>query len=401
MPGETDFPGVFVEEQQAGRTIQGVDTSVAVFAGRTASGPFNEPTLVISFAEFEREFGGLVAGLPLTYAVRDFFQNGGLKALIVRLRKIGGNDIEELDIPSYLGDEDEKTGIYAVLKADIFNLFCIPPDTQGGDVPPVVYHTALTLCVQRRAFLIVDPPAAWTGDAQTATAKALAGFDGLGLDEPAGRNGALYFPRVKEFDPLRNGEQGTFVPCGIVAGIIARTDASDGVWKAPAGIDAAINGISALDVALNEDQNGSLNPLGINCLRNFHGIGNVVWGARTLRGSDQLDDQYKYVPVRRLALFIEESLRRGLQWTVFEPNDAVLWAAIRQAVDNFMVGLFRQGAFQGATIAQSFFVSCDRSTTTQADIEAGIVNVQIGFAPLRPAEFVIISLQQMAMQQPD
>ena len=314
MPDEISFPGVFVEEQGGGRTIAGVETSIAAFVGRTALGLVNEPILVTSFAGFEREFGGLSADLPLTYAVRDFFENGGSKALIVRLTRIGGRETDELDIPSYLGNEEEKAGIYALLKADIFNLLCIPPDRQAGDVPPVVYQEALSFCVAQRAMLLVDPPAEWTGTADAAVAKTLAGLDGLGLSEPAGRNAAMYFPRVLEFDPMRNGETRKFAPCGIVAGIIARTDAQKGVWSAPAGIETAINGVAGLDVVLNDDQNGSLNSDGINCLRTFNGIGNVLWGARTLRGSDQIDDPYKYVSVRRLSLFIEESLQRGLQW---------------------------------------------------------------------------------------
>jgi phage tail sheath protein FI len=170
------------------------------------------------------------------------------------------------------------------------------------------------------------------------------------------------------------------------------------VWKAPAGIDANLSGIQGLQVPLSDEDNGRLNPLGINCLRTFPVVGNVVWGARTLRGADQLADEYKYVPVRRLALFIEESLFRGTQWVVFEPNDEPLWAQIRLNVGAFMQGLFVQGAFQGTTRNKAYFVKCDAETTTQNDINLGIVNIIVGFAPLKPAEFVIIKIQQMAGQ---
>jgi phage tail sheath protein FI len=212
----------------------------------------------------------------------------------------------------------------------------------------------------------------------------------------AARNAALYFPRVREPDPIRGGRLETFVPCGIVAGVMARTDTQRGVWKAPAGLDAALNGIAGFDAALNDQENGGLNPRGINVLRSFPVYGNVVWGARTMRGADQLADEYKYVPVRRLALFIEESLFRGTKWVVFEPNDEPLWAQIRLNVGAFMHDLFRQGAFQGTTPKDAYFVKCDRETTTQNDINLGIVNILVGFAPLKPAEFVIIKLQQIA-----
>ena len=247
-------------------------------------------------------------------------------------------------------------------------------------------------------MLLVDSPAGWGANASTAASKAKAELSGLGLTGTAARNAALYFPRVKEADPLRDGRVDTFAPCGIVAGVMARTDATRGVWKAPAGLDAALNGVQGLQVNLTDDENGILNPLGINCLRFFPVSGRVVWGARTLRGADQLADEYKYVPVRRLALYIEESLYRGTQWVVFEPNDEPLWAQIRLNVGAFMNNLFRQGAFQGKTPQEAYFVKCDKETTTQNDINLGIVNIHVGFAPLKPAEFVIIRIQQLAGQ---
>jgi len=180
--------------------------------------------------------------------------------------------------------------------------------------------------------------------------------------------------------------------------VMARTDAQRGVWKAPAGTDASLNGTIGLDVNLTDDENGLLNPLGINALRTFPVFGNVTWGARTMRGADAAADEYKYLPVRRTALYIEESLYRGLKWVVFEPNDEPLWAQIRLNVGAFMHTMFRQGAFQGQTPKDAYLVKCDRETTTQNDIDLGVVNVLVGFAPLKPAEFVIIQLQQLAGQ---
>jgi uncharacterized protein len=302
--------------------------------------------------------------------------------------------------PDYTGSRANKTGLYALENTDLFNLLCIPPDSREGDTDPEVYSAALNYCVERRAMLIVDPPATWNE-----TERARQGIRGEGPDEGKltlsglnARNAALYFPRVKKADPLRENQTDTFVPCGLVAGAMARTDVQRGVWKAPAGIDVSLNGIRGLSVPLTNDENGQLNPLGINCLRTFPVIGHVIWGSRTLRGADLLADEYKYVPVRRLALYIEESLYRGLQWVVFEPNDEPLWAQIRLNVGAFMHNLFRKGAFQGSSPSDAYLVKCDSETTTQNDINLGIVNILVGFAPLKPAEFVILKIQQLAGQ---
>ncbi|MCL4849205.1 MAG: phage tail sheath subtilisin-like domain-containing protein [Acidobacteria bacterium] len=305
-----------------------------------------------------------------------------------------GADSEPLDQAAYEGSQANKTGLFALEKTDLFNLLCIPPDTRHGTTLQAVYQTALAYCQLRRAMLIVDPPAAWTS-----AASARDGLDSdIGLTGLAARNAALYFPRVIQADPLLGGQLDTFVPCGVVAGVFARTDTTRGVWKAPAGIDAALRGTQGLSVKLTDAENGLLNPLGINSLRAFPITGRVVWGARTLRGADLLADEYKYVPVRRLALYIEESLYRGTQWVVFEPNDEPLWAQIRLNVGAFMQNLFRQGAFQGSSPREAYFVKVDRETTTQNDINLGIVNIVVGFAPLKPAEFVVIKIQQIAGQ---
>jgi uncharacterized protein len=329
---------------------------------------------------------------PLQKAVDD-----ALKAIQDAIKLWGAADSAPLGDADFLGKEDKKTGLFALAKADLFNLLCIPPDTRDGDTPIAVYQAAMEYCVRRRALLLVDPPAGWSKPKETAVAKAIAGLDNLSLTGTAARNAALYFPRVMESDPLSEGRLDTFVPCGAVAGVMARTDVQRGVWKAPAGVDAALNGVQALEINLNDLENGQLNQLGVNCLRTFPGgIGRIVWGARTLRGSDQLADEYKYVPVRRLALFIEESLFRGTKWVVFEPNDEPLWAQIRLNVGAFMQGLFRQGAFHGTSPRDAYLVKCDKDTTTQNDINLGIVNIVVGFAPLKPAEFVIIKIQQLA-----
>ena len=208
------------------------------------------------------------------------------------------------------------------------------------------------------------------------------------------RNAAVYFPRIMVADPLDAYRLKACSASGTLAGVYSRTDINRGVWKAPAGVEAKLHGVQALEYKVTDGEQSILNPLGVNALRTLARFGNVSWGSRTLDGSDQRGSEWKYVSVRRTALFIEESLDRGTKWAVFEPNDEPLWAQIRLNVGTFMHSLFQKGAFQGTTASQAYFVKCDRETTTQGDINRGIVNIQVGFAPLKPAEFVIIRIQQ-------
>lgn len=507
MPPVTLYPGVYVTEIPSGiRPITGVATSITAFLGRALRGPVNTPYPVNGFADYQRVFGGLWIDSTLSFAVRDFFANGGGQALVVRLvhsdatssaiaagglqleaasqgawsenlsvtigpgstdpqvaqnygvqssdlfnltvtdTKTGqsesfvnltvlakgrnvqhvleedsvlltvagplptsppaagtygvgtaGTDGSALTDDDYTSDALQAShgGLWALDKADLFNLLCIPPPilTDEAETSSDVYGKALEYCVTRRAMLIVDPPL------DLSPTNAISKLGELNLTGDAARNAALYHPRLKEPDPTSENRLRTFVPCGVAAGVMARTDAARGVWKAPAGIDATLAGVSDLTVNLTNDENGELNPLGINCFRTFPVIGRVVWGARTLRGADLLADEYKYVPVRRLALFLEESLYRGTQWVVFEPNDEPLWAQIRLNIGAFLQGLFRQGAFQGDTPQKAYFVKCDAETTTPNDQNLGRVNILVGFAPLRPAEFVILQIQQMTQAQ--
>jgi len=243
-------------------------------------------------------------------------------------------------------------------------------------------------------MLIIDSPADWTdiSDAEDG----INGLRGSDIGNQFAINAAAYFPRLRMPDPLAENRLADFAPCGAVAGIIARTDAQRGVWKAPAGLEASFSGVQGFTYTMTDRQNGIINPLGLNGLRSFPVAGNLVWGARTLAGADLLASEWKYLPVRRLALFLEESLFRGTQWVVFEPNDEPLWAQIRLNIGAFMQNLFRQGAFQGSKPRDAYFVKCDGETTTQNDIDRGIVNILVGFAPLKPAEFVVIKLQQIA-----
>jgi hypothetical protein len=568
MPTAVTYPGVYIEEIPSGvRTITGVATSITAFIGRAKRGPVNQATTINSYGDYERIFGGLALYSSMSYAVRDFFLNGGSKAVIVRLYhsekdtlgkdkpsktklKVGNlkliaanegvwgmqlrasvnTDVSE-DVATRMGlekenlfnlivkdtnpggaterflnvslkdsprridkvlaaesklvwwDEEEtlpntlpaatddnltqaekkladkkkhleevkkvnppvpadiatadaevksaknevdsakaametsdgsdltktddftptnaqrdKIGLYALEQVDLFNLLCISPYlSQSGlpnrDIDVSLVSDAATYCEKRRAILLVDPPSDWKSKSDAVDKFTDTTTDYIGTRS---KNAALFFPRLKKPNPLRDNQIEEFVPCGTIAGLFSRIDTQRGVWKAPAGIEATLLGVPELSVNLTNDENGDLNPLGINCLRSFPIIGRVAWGSRTLRGADQLVDDYKYIPVRRLALFIEESLFRGTQWVVFEPNDEPLWAQIRLNVGAFMHNLFRQGAFKGSSPREAYFVKCDKETTIQNDINLGIVNIVVGFAPLKPAEFVIIKLQQIA-----
>jgi uncharacterized protein len=282
-------------------------------------------------------------------------------------------------------------GLPLLDRVPIFNLLCVP-----GEADATTIQALQQYCHDKRAFYIVDCP-------QSATIQGLTSSGPVGsttgsLTGQFSINSAYYFPWISAPDPLASNRPTLFPPCGFVAGIYASTDAGPGVWKAPAGIDASLTGASGLQYVLTDLENGNLNIQGINCLREFRVYGDVVWGARTLQGSDDIGSQWKYVPIRRFALFLESSLYDGTQWVVFEPNDERLWSQIRLNVGAFMQSLFLKGAFQGTTPQQAYFVKCDGENNPQSSIDQGIVNILVGFAPLYPAEFVVIQIQQMAGQ---
>lgn len=295
-----------------------------------------------------------------------------------------------VNVARYRGVRAAKTGLYALEDVDLFNILCAPDAAaMSGPDMRAFYSEAESYCEERRSMVLLDIPAnvvrldqmqAWLADNES-------------LRHP---NAAVYFPRTQISDPLARGRLRSFGPSGTIAGLYARTDTQRGVWKAPAGTDARLRNVQALDYVLTDLENGALNPLGINCLRTFPVYSNICWGARTMDGADQIASDWKYVPVRRLTLFLEESLYRGTKWAVFEPNDEPLWSQIRLNIGAFMQDLFRKGAFQGSSPRDAYFVRCDSETTTQTDIDSGIVNIEVGFAPLKPAEFVILNIQQIA-----
>lgn len=514
-----ETPGVYVQEIPGGSApIAGVATSNTAFIGAFGRGPVGHATRITSWGEFERIFGGLHPGCETSYAIRNYFLNGGSIAFVVRVNtnatpatlvvgpnnggitlaaaspggwgnnlRIGiarasGNGVTAFDllIREYRGNEVTReesfaglssvatharhvTGVLAAesqllrvtahtggnmpsptqsggsdvltmgalrqldatalaamsnggdgtlpgdtdgwqnlaltaigagidamdaILPDVFNLMCLPNVSVMGQarsaVAAQVYQYANTYCERNFAFLIVDPPEGATRTDIGAWAAALSGLR---------RNAAIYYPKLSAPDPLNPSTLRNVAPSGVVAGIIARTDTTHGVWKAPAGTAASVAGGRPLDI-MTDLQQGPLNVAGINVIRTFPVYNTVIWGARTMEGADALASEWKYIPVRRLALHIENSLLRGLQWVVSEPNDEPLWASVRLNITGFMSQLHRRGAFQGASARDAFLVKCDGETTTQADINLGILNIHVGFAPLRPAEFVMLRIQQ-------
>lgn len=355
-------------------------TSVTAFVGRAARGTAGRPVVVKSVDEFTRNFGAVSDCGSLGRAVADYFANGGRDAVVLSINPLSSSG-------DLVGSNNMNAhrGLYALDGCD-FNLLCIPPYRSDGGIDTAVVTEAAGYCEKRRAIFIMDPPSTWTD-----ASRAQSGISSIGTNSA---NAAVYFPRLRETSP--DGTTSDVAPSGAVAGIIARMDAQRGVWKAPAGMEARIQGASALTVSVDDSQINSLGQEGINCLRTMSGAGCVVWGARTIQGSNRSASEWKYLPVRRLALHIERSVLNGTLWTSNETNAEPLWAELRTAVEDFLRTLWQQGAFQGQNPRDAYFVKCDRETTTQADINQDKVNLLIGFAPLRPAEFIVLHITQPA-----
>jgi phage tail sheath protein FI len=356
--------------------IAGAPTSIAAFAGWAAQGPADRAILLRSWSDFERQFGGFDSRAYPGHAVSHFFANGGREAYVVRLASDGGGTAASAAV---------MTGVRLLDAVPIFNLLAVP-----GEADPGLTAELQAYCARRRAFLIVDSAPG------SAFATLQAGPDSLTTGANA-INSALYFPWLNALDPQQNITR-PFPPSGFVAGLYAATDASRGVWHAPAGAGASLTGQSGPALNLTDAEAATLNTHAVNCIRHLPQIGTVVWGGRTLGGGDQVASEWKYVPVRRLALYVETSLDEGTKWAVFEPNNERLWAELRSSANTFMQTLFVQGAFQGTTPAQAYFVRCDAQNNPQSSIDQGVVNILVGFAPLKPAEFVVIRIQQMTGQ---
>ncbi len=370
-------PGVFARPTHA---IEPVATAVAVFIGTSRRGPVARARQCRDYATFARIFGEDNRAGELPRQVRLFFENGGTECFGMRLARRGASGRWSYFAAPRLADYD---AAFRALDAqvDSFNLMILPPATgQGAAEIATVQAAASRYCRQRRAFLLMDAPP-WP-DATTAAAEIASLRSGLVLE-----SSAIFFSRLIVEE---NGTRTAVGPAGAIAGICARIDGTRGVWKAPAGVDADIRGVVDVEVALDDASSAVLNDRAINAVRAFPHRGILSWGARTNAGDAAGDS--RYIPTRRLALFIEESLTRGLAWTVSEPDAAPLWTAVRESAGIFLHDLFRQGAFPASNPRDAFFVSCGPDTTTAADRAGGILRALIGFAPTRPAEFVTLAL---------
>lgn len=385
-------PGIYIEEVSNGaRPIEAVGTTTAAFIGeapRTNAHP-GEPVAVVNWGQFRDIFvGDGAASTPLSHALAGYFLNGGSRAYVVNTSRAGLSD-----------------ALAALTGYDDISMVAAPGWTDAATYDALLTHCeGLTTC-----FAILDGPATCTDIAaltRVGSAKATSpggAGDGPDKDKPAATTlrpresargyGAVYVPHLMVRDPLEPAKIVAVAPSGHLAGIYARTDVERGVFKAPANV--AVRGALGLTQRLNDAEQGVLNPAGVNVIRFMTGRGVLVWGARTLTVSDP---EWRYVPVRRLFIMMEASIRRGTQWVVFEPNDERLWKSIRRDVSAFLMLLWRQGALQGTTPEEAFFVRCDAETNPPEVIDAGRVVIEIGVAPVKPAEFVIFRIGQSSAE---
>lgn len=360
------------------RPIEGVGTNVAAFVGLAEEGPFETPDTFDGWGTDEDELFDRLRARSQGRALRSFFENGGTTAVAIQVEDAGVTAV--------------RSGLTALDDVDV-NLLVLPSESAEREDAREVVAEAVAFCERRRAMLLVDPPSSWTSAAQMAAALSDGAAAAVGTTSP---NAALYAPRLRHADPAQGAADAPFPPSGTVAGVIARTDAAQGVWAAPAGQESEVLGVE-LEFELEQDDVREFGARGVNALRTFPGRRPIVWGARTLAAGGPDSGEWKYVPVRRTALFLEASIERGLAWTVFEPNDEPLWQEVRESVGAFLHGLFRAGAFHGHSSSDAFFVRCDRGTMTQGEIDAGELLVLVGFAPIRPAEFVVLRIWARAL----
>jgi phage tail sheath protein FI len=340
-------PGVYIEEVSTQpQPIEGVSTSTTGFIAVSQRGPLLGP--ITSFAEF-LQLAGPPQSVNLVLAIRGFFENGGLRCFVARIAPT----------------DPLQAGLDA-LSGEAISILCCPDEHQ---VPNAAALMAAHCEKRKDRMCILHSPQPAIPDSTHQV--------------PVHSSYAAYYYPWLAVTALDGVSTVTIPPSGHIAGIYARTDTQRGVWKAPA--NAALVGVTALSQAINDAESELLSSLGINVLRSFPGKGFLVWGARTT----SLDSEWKYVNVRRLLIFLEHSIDKGVQWAVFEPNGPALWATVRSAIDNFLFNIWKSGALQGAKPDEAFFVRCDPTTMTQSDIDNGRLIGLVGVAPLRPAEFVI------------
>lgn len=384
-------PGVYIEEVSGGaRPIQAVGTRTAGFVGVApdATAAVNEAVAINNWSQFRTRFfpkdeAGNVkrnaVWTNLAHGVYGFFQNGGSRCYVVNI----GEGIA-------LAGANEAAGLDILERIDEIAIVAAP-----GYTDPAAYDALKTHCEKLKdRVAILDGPSAMTDQAlQLLGGETVKNADWQRPAESARGYTTLYVPWLLVRNPLPapNGADANVAvpPSGHVAGIWARSDAMRGVHKAPA--NEVVNGALGLTYQLTHEEQGALNPKGVNCIRFFANEGIKVWGARTLSSSDP---EWRYLNVRRLFNMIEESIVASTRWIVFEPNDRPLWQAIRRDVSAFLMGFWRDGALMGRTPEEAFYVKCDEETNPIESINEGRVVIEIGIAPVKPAEFVIFRISQ-------
>jgi len=527
-------PGVYIEEIPSARSIQGVSTSVPAFIGVTTEGPYNKPTLITSWNDFGRTFGNVGWNCYVTWAVYEFFNEGGTSCYVVRTKDSAsakaatatvsglavnaistgtwGNNLGIVVSNSGTTSSTPQTPVFAIkvvvpasnvtaaegtsldmqasllqayietnqlplqgsgtdayytletfngltissnkdaaaasaaavqqrinstsifIRVDASKLTSRPSNTSkpspltSGTEPTQAFDTALaTLDAVQGLSLLAMPDIVSSTDASgkvtqsgqaTLINQNLLYCDNVGslfyaVDPPFGLDiqgirefkmgtgentqalnstyGAIYYPWVYIYSPQSNSNV-PIPPSGPVLGRYAYTDANSGVFKSPAGTsDGALLTVTNLQTQVTDNDQNNLNPEGINTIRNFVGYGNLIWGARTLSS----DTEWIYIAVRRLFIYVEQSLKQSLQWVVFEPNDQKLWSAVTRDISAFLTTLWQQGGLFGSTASEAFFVTCDASNNPVETRQQGLLYIDIGLAPVFPAEFVVIRITQI------
>lgn len=382
-------PGIYIKEVfSSPKGINGVETSITAFVGQAPKGPTNVAARVGNLRDYQRQFG-VIAGEDdaMGLAVQSYFLNGGKAAYVCSITG---------DQASKAPDAKDYDRFYRSVLRKIKDVSIIVAPGEGWSSDGsgnAILSTTLAHCQSMRdRLLIIDPP-------KNTHLRDAAAVHRLNL--PASSYSVFYYPWVEVPNPFHKKDSSRpkvlkIGPSAAVAGIWARTDSFRGVWKAPAGTEASLAGVRSLQFSATSAEQSVLNSLGVNLLRSLPQFGPVVWGSRTL--SSRSNQEWRYLPVRRMAIFLEKSIREGTQWAAFEANAPPLWSALRASIENFLNTFFRAGAFQGNTVGKAYFVRCGLGhTMTTTDIHAGKVVIEIGFAPLKPAEFVVIRVQQKAL----
>ena len=398
-------PGVYVEEVDRGsKPIEAVGTNTVGFLGESMMGPANQSVLCTNWSQFVKTFGDFTQSTHLAHAVYGFFNNGGSRCFVVNVGAPVSLDIapaadagvaaaaaagDKKDVKAespkvaakapdrdalYIGKDNgpgARSGLKCFEEIDEISLIAAP-----GQISPAIQDALLSHCENRKdRFAILDSPESIQG-----------GVDKLPRPRDS-KYGAFYFPWIQVYDPERGNVY--IPPSGHVAGVYARTDNERGVHKAPA--NEIVRGALGLKYNVSKGEQDILNPKGINCIRTMQGGGIRIWGARTLSS----DPSWRYINVRRLFIMVETSIERATQWVVFEPNDHRLWKRVTRTIASFLTLVWRQGALFGETPEKAFYVKCDEETNPPETIDVGQLIVEIGLAPVKPAEFVIFRIGQM------